>query len=1007
MAKKGGGGGIRAESSLPLAPGAAPAAGGTAGLEGLPGYDPGTGAGPAAAPPEPPEQMGAAAAQDDSQAVTMYTAEGKAVQVPARQAGALYGAGQLGFAKDQTIHVRDQGGHVFEANPHQAMQALQSGYGIATDADVSAAKERKEYSGIGKTAEAFGSGVASGLTFGLSDLAIAKAGGREELEKLQKYHNIARAAGTITGAVAPVLLSGGLGAGAEAAEGASAAAGLAGAGEAAAGAAEAANVARGAGLAQRTIGALGIMPRAVAGIGDVVGEGVGRIVGEGATGLLGRVAQRAIPLAAQGATEGAFYGMGGEISEAALGDHELNAEKLLAAAGHGAKLGAIGGLIMGGGEVLGKAAIDKGFQLAGKTGLSDWLESFANQRMFKAAGGDRSIYQGLGRTAEERASAVEEIGSTLRNYRFEDGERLMKPTTSVAEVEEGTRRAIEEQTGKLKSINEEAARVIGEKPELGPDAVGTVKKVYDEVINKLRGPNAIATDERVANTLEKEIAPLIKRTTPPGLNPEEHGELYNIWKEAQGGSEQAQKMMEAAKVQHPEIAELIEPKPVPIGDMIDTVKRLDNAIYRAKASGGPAGVPMREDLKELSRIRGIINEEVVSATERAAAASDKPELLAAVRDTKSELHNLLTANEMAQKWVSRDIGNRMFSPSDYGTGGSVLAGMIAAGHGGPASMLAAGGTALVHNFIRERGSAITAAVADRLAMLSKIREATIEVDGRIQKGVNEFLGTTGATPEEPPPKVVPKGAASKAVRNVAESDLGSVGQGAKSLADRLFEKGAENYGGGQPGGNDTLANRGVSHVERVAKAIEPIAPHAPETAANVAARATAIIGSLKQKMPGQQMKEGALQPQFDRPRVSATEKAKYDRYVEGATNPLSIFDKMKSSQLSPEFVQGVKQNYPNMWPMIQSKVMETVSALDKPVPYSKLIQLGIMFETPTHPTLAPEFRASIKKMYDESAAAQQKSDAQTKARAQGARRPAKELASGSALPAQEIQDHMG
>lgn len=72
----------------------------------------------------------------------------------------------------------------------------------------------------------------------------------------------------------------------------------------------------------------------------------GAIGSEGAKSLAGKIVQSAVPMAAGSAVEGAVYSAGNVLSEASLGDPQLNAEKALAQVGMGAALGGgIGGLV--------------------------------------------------------------------------------------------------------------------------------------------------------------------------------------------------------------------------------------------------------------------------------------------------------------------------------------------------------------------------------------------------------------------------------------------------------------------------------------------------------------------------------------------------------------------------------------------------------------------------------------------------------------------------------------
>lgn len=927
MGKKGGGGG----SGAKVDPARAQAA-----------IDAATGDETAAAPVGSPDET-----------LTMYDRGGKAVSVSQAEARQAYQTGALGFADGQKVHLKDEHGRVFEFDAAEAPQALSQGYGLASKSEVAEAKEAQEYNTVGKTAKAFGSGLLSGATFGGSDLAIAEAGGREELQKLEKHHGIARGAGTVVGAIAPTLLTGGAGAAVEGAEGVAGAARVAGAaGELA----EAGNVARGAGLASRTIGTLGAAPRAVARLGGLAAEGAERVVGKGATSILGKIAQRSVPLAAQGATEGAFYGAGQEVSEAALGDHELTAEKLLAGAGKGALLGGAGGAVMGAGEVVAKAAAQKAFKLAGEHGLEDWLQSFADSRTIKALGASQRDISRLGRTGEEATERMGDIAQTVRGYKFENGEKLFKATSSVEDLAQGTRRALDEQNGKLDSIRKKVAATIDKDPELAPKVQDFFSKVDTELAD-LKGSN-IATMRGRAAKVENEIAALRDRIIAPEI-PIGHP-VRPIWEAAQSGNEGAIKAMETIKAKSPEIAAMLEPKPVTIEELTQMRKELDKVIFPKTNSGVPPPAP--EHQAELLKVRGHLEDTIEQATEKAAKASGDPKLYADYLATKKTVHDLIPANQMAERWVTRDIGNRAVSPTDYLTGGLVGHAIAAAGHGllGGLGGIAAAG---IHGVIREHGSSIAAVAADKLAQFAAIRRATLEVDNRIEQAATRLVAATPKGGEAPKPAPKPS----------------SFGKAAANMIDKQG-----------PAAPAQIGSDAAKHFERVSQFIAPIAAHAPGVAAQLAAKSTAMMDGLQKRMPGQGIKPNTAQPQFDRPRVSASERASYQKYAAALEDPVSVL-----TNPTREGVQAVKEHAPKLFAQMQETVQKKVTESTKPIPYDNLSKLSILFDTPLHPTQTPEFRASIQKMYADTAQ-QQKQNAP-----KGARRPAKNLAGGQ-LPIQEL-----
>lgn len=173
----------------------------------------------------------------------------------------------------------------------KASEAFQAGYRLETQKEV-LLREQGDTTGEVK---AFAEGAGRGLTFGLSDLALTKTGLVEPklMEARREANPVAAIGGEVAGTAASLLIPGG--------------------------------------------GALGAAGK----LGRVAEGAVARVAGEGLAGRL-------VAKATGGALEGSLFGMGSAVSESALGDTDLTAEKLLAGAGVGAVvgggLGALGGL---------------------------------------------------------------------------------------------------------------------------------------------------------------------------------------------------------------------------------------------------------------------------------------------------------------------------------------------------------------------------------------------------------------------------------------------------------------------------------------------------------------------------------------------------------------------------------------------------------------------------------------------------------------------------------------
>lgn len=215
--------------------------------------------------------------------------------------------------KATPIPVVDHYGNFGTLDPHEAPSAFQSGaFRPATDEEISNYHDEQNYGeGLGNSLKAFGAGAGRGATFGLSDQALTKSGLVEPktLQQLKQRHPIATTAGEVAGIAGSMALA----------------------------------------PEMSPVGLLGKAGEAVAEGAAPLAESVAGYVANPETSpIINRMLSGAGSQAAGSAVEGAAYGLGQSVSEQALGDPNLNAEKLMSNVGYGALFGgALGGMFGG------------------------------------------------------------------------------------------------------------------------------------------------------------------------------------------------------------------------------------------------------------------------------------------------------------------------------------------------------------------------------------------------------------------------------------------------------------------------------------------------------------------------------------------------------------------------------------------------------------------------------------------------------------------------------------
>lgn len=396
---------------------------------------------------------------DDPRPATLGVFDSQGRPVADASVGDALATGEARFEAEREYHLLDPGGSAKVVRGAHVWNALSQGWAL----EPPEARELRKYRENATTLDAIGSGVigaAESLTLGTLPALVEGFGGKQAL----KDYKLARGAseeaatlGEVAGLVVPFL------------------------GEVGA----AAKLGRGAIAATE---AISVAPRAVTRIARGTGEAVAGALPEASTAL-GRMAHRGVRFGAEGAVEGAAYGTGQAIGEASLGDKELTAERLLAAAGGGALLGAgIGG---GLGFASGVAPL-----VAERVGGS--LEGFAERQAWKTTGATGAMTRDVG---------IEQVKRSGRRMLDEGLVKFESYEERAAALRKATEEAGQDIDRMIVKIDE-----TGTRPSIAP-----VLEKIDEQLGHLR--SGIGPDIRLAKKLERDFVDWIRERSLPGKEP--------------------------------------------------------------------------------------------------------------------------------------------------------------------------------------------------------------------------------------------------------------------------------------------------------------------------------------------------------------------------------------------------------------------------------------------------------------------------------------------------------
>jgi hypothetical protein len=626
---------------------------------------------------------GPSAPVDPDNGVALVDASGTTHTASPTEAANAIKTGKWTLARDQKLGIKDEGGRIKIATPEEAMAHLANGGQLAGAREAEQHARHEKYGDIGGMAAAGGEALVRGATLGGSDRAAIGAarlyGGdqaaeatREHLLQGQVENPYLSTSAELVGNVLPGMLTGGAAEGAEAAS-----------------------------LASRGIRAAGALPRALAGAGELAGGAVRGLLPE-ASSLAGKVAVSGLSHGLTGAVEGAGYGLAGALDESSLngGDHELTAEQLIAAAGHGA----LAGGLLGGAAGSGVEAASEGIgKLAGKAAdgmgsgaVKEFFENLAKNKAFHAVGPDLRA----SRYAESRiAGGPEAVGKFV----LDELPKAAGMTIEHMNLTDFNSAAEKVKAGAFEQLDKHLNAFDAMDPALRPkavDVVAHVRSIADELRGKVGHESLAAAADSVVESLERRFG--IVKVTEGGLTPEVRAQ-----------------MEQAANAN----------KTISYRDLRNARRDLDDVINKGRTNPLLTS-PIQQELKKM---RWAIEDTMLDSVEKAGgeqgaamradynAAKKQAQLARFVEDT--------TADKIARQ----ENTNVHFGLRSAGMGMAA----VASGHG-----LAAVPMMMATKYATEHGNQIVAGLANRAAHLSAVQGAADRVTSIIGSAMRGYISRT-------------------------------------------------------------------------------------------------------------------------------------------------------------------------------------------------------------------------------------------------------------------------
>ena len=830
------------------------------------------------------------------------------------------------------IPMRSPTGQVVTVDAQDLKQALDAGAQIVSPATYKQAENEAKYGGLSGMILANQLGAARGATMGMSDQAILglakEYGGEETANKTREYLTNLAEANPISNELSKL-------------------GGFAGT-----------TIATGGMLGGLTKGA-GLLARGAQAIESA--EGLGGIAARLGTNIVKEAAINSL------------YETGEGISEAALGDHELTAESLLAHAKHGAVMGALFGGAFG--------AVGEGWRAIKGVRAAEQLVKQTAEATAK-------------RTAEELSTESAEQMAKLAKEKFGDVSDDFVKVAKQAHAEESLTDKLANKmiSGRYGGTEDEAvARKIWDQRNTAFRRADEVVeeagiKMVNDINDMLKATKVVDQASWGAAKIEQ-MARLVNADNVRIANEAVEDMGNKAWGavnflhglQTKGGAEvyltEATKMVRALQEQAALIAKREKPENqvAKLFEVTDKFKRdLDN-LTAGKYS--EAHDYIRKNV--LSDLRPMLENGAIWGEEAGAAQ-------AALNFAKSEQ---IKASQQFQTALLKDLdpqarfGDWVANPEKVGSHMSKLTNWKRAlKEESVGKYLDTTDNYL--NAVKEHyqlGSAELKEINTAQKAIQQMRTNFAKTGAEVQT-INQFKALKRLEADIGESSLLRKVPVFGYLYDYFAKPMTTLERlsRAKDAADRIktrISKGSEGFFNGKgitkSTGKKTLMSSDdvlehMNQVDMMARDLEGttnkitegyshIGEFAPNTSSALSQATLRAVTYLAANKPNV-LVNSSIVPSKDKPFISESEREAYQDRLYAIQDPMSIIDDLEyQGATSDVMIQTVKAVYPKLFQQIETEWMKAAQTQKKEIPYAKKVQMSVLFGVPYDTTMSPEF----------------------------------------------------
>lgn len=718
-----------------------------------------------------------------------------------------------------------------------------------------------------------------------------------------------------------------------------------------------------AGKVARGLGA-GVEAASAVGRGvEAAGMAGAKALGIEGTSLAGQVAGHMLPRAAGIAAEAELYQIGHNLSQSVMRDQELTAESLLA---HSENALVAGGVLGLGGPLAwraGRAMVDKAVPEIAKLAAKE-----AGNLVVKSAQGavDKVV-----KFFDPDRSLQLFSGAMQKELKQETGGRFQKAVRELRE--EGFYRAgdidVDIASGKLMQVAK------GELPSQ-EGALARLSKIVEKTGDGIGGTLKHADEAAAA-------AGIIPDAARWGLQDS---------KAAMGRIDKWRASREITEGEARSLQSVVDDVASGVGEASGSLETLHQMRRGLDARiGGKNWEKLSGNEIELVKdLRRTISDKIKSSIDDLADRG-----LVQNKEQWSKLNKLYGNLKAIQAPLDRaiarseanvNVGGLRWRDMLAGVGGSSVGGAV----GGAAGAVAGAGLGVLNKLVQtDKGLLLRAKIGEELGALVGANGALQGVAQRISDGASAFVNQKALPAVGRAARLAEAPTAARAEMAFSDDrDHVKAMQAAKGRQER-YHVAFDQLG--------KLVGNPMQTAERIGsvKGMEHVGSGVRD---QLVLKQMQTYSYLYGTAPKDPLAEYQMNPTASKYSPSDGEIASWELRVRAASSPLSILDDLKKGDVTPEAAETVRTLYPKLYGRLQSSIMEQVGSTKKPMRYEDRVQLGILFDVPTDPSLQPQFLQSLQERFTQGDGPTDQGTSQT-ARASGA---AKMDVSGGETRAQSL-----